>query len=183
MGYRLSKIYTRKGDKGRTRLGEGTLVSKNNPRVEAYGNIDELNSVIGLLRSFDVPEEMGTVLSQIQHDLFDLGGELCIPGHSIIRADRVQQLEDVIDNLNKDLAPLEEFVLPGGTQAAALCHVARTVCRRAERSLVTLSQTEDISDLALGYMNRLSDLLFVMARSINKKAGLPDVLWQRESPD
>ena len=180
MGYRLSKIYTRKGDKGTTRLGEGSQVSKDNPRVECYGNVDELNSVIGLLRSLETPKGVEAVLNQVQHDIFDLGGELCIPGHAMIKADRVQQLENVIDDLNKVLAPLEEFVLPGGTQAAALCHFARTVCRRAERSLVTLSQSEETTELALAYLNRLSDLLFVMARTINKRAGLSDVLWRRE---
>lgn len=179
MGFRLSRIYTRKGDQGTTRLGEGSLVNKSSSRVEAYGNVDELNSVIGLLRSFDVPVGIEAELNQIQHDLFDLGGELCIPGHSILNVERVQHLENVIDNLNSDLAPLEEFVLPGGTQAASVCHMARTVCRRAERSLVALNQTEDTTDIALSYLNRLSDVLFVMARSINKKAGLSDVLWQR----
>lgn len=183
MSYRLTRIYTRKGDKGTTRLGEGSLVRKNHPRVEAYGNVDELNSWIGFLRSFGVPEEMEAGLAQIQHDLFDLGGELCIPGHSMIRAGRVKHLENMIDDLNKDLDPLKEFLLPGGTQAAALCHVARTVCRRAERSLVTLSQTEEVNDLPLIYLNRLSDLLFVLARSINKKTGVSDVLWRRESLD
>jgi cob(I)alamin adenosyltransferase len=183
MGYRLSKIYTRKGDNGSTRLGEGTRVKKDNPRVECYGNVDELNSLVGLFRSLNVPEGIDRILSEIQHDLFDLGGELCIPGHQMIREERIQFIENEIDSLNKDLAPLKEFVLPGGTQAAAIGHVARTVCRRAERSLVTLSQSEDVTDLALSYLNRLSDLLFVMARSVNKEAGQPDVLWRRESSD
>lgn len=183
MKYRLSKIYTRQGDKGTTRLGDGSPVSKHNPRVESYGNVDELNSVIGLIGGHELPDGMKEILNRIQHDLFDLGGELCIPGHSMIKGDRVQHLEEVIDELNRNLVPLEEFVLPGGTQAAALCHVARTVCRRAERSLVALSQTEEITELALSYLNRLSDLLFVMARSINKNAGLPDVLWDHKSDD
>jgi len=182
MGYRLSKIYTRKGDKGTTRLGEGSPVKKNNPRVECYGNLDELNSLVGLFRSYDIPKGIDEILHEIQHDLFDLGGELCIPGHQMMKAERIQFLENKIDTINKDLAPLEEFVLPGGTQAAAICHLARTVCRRAERSLVTLSQIETVSDLALSYLNRLSDLLFVVARTINKEAGKPDVLWRRESP-
>jgi len=183
MGYRLTRIYTRKGDKGTTRLGEGSLVRKDHPRVEAYGNVDELNSVVGFLRTFDLPGSIGGILGQIQHDLFDLGGELCIPGHSILKGDRINVLENVIDEFNSELDPLEEFVLPGGTQAAALCHLARTVCRRAERSLVTLSQDDKITDLSLSYLNRLSDLFFVMARLLNKRAGLPDVLWNRETAD
>lgn len=180
MGYRLTRIYTRKGDKGNTRLGEGTLVSKSDPRVKAYGDVDELNSVIGLLRTYELPERAGEALNQIQNDLFDLGGELCIPGHSMIKAERIQYLENAIDDLNSELDPLEEFILPGGERGAALCHFARTVCRRAERSLVELGRTEQLSDLAVSYLNRLSDLLFVIARATNKASGIGDVLWNRK---
>ena len=183
MGYRLTRIYTRKGDNGTTRLGDGTLVSKDDPRVEAYGNVDELNSLIGLLRSSQLPEKMDLALAEIQHDLLDLGGELCIPGHSLVRADRVQFLENLIDELNQDLQPLEEFILPGGHRAAALSHVARTVCRRTERSLVALNQEKELSDVAISYLNRLSDLLFVMARAINRHFGEGDVLWNRNPVD
>jgi len=179
MGYRLSKIYTRKGDKGMTRLGEGTEVPKDSPRVKAYGDIDELNSLLGFLLSYELPDKIEEALKGIQHDLFDMGGALSIPGHAIVKAVRVEHLESVLDELNRELDPLEEFILPGGKQAAALCHLARTVCRRAERDLVTLSRSEEIADHSLSYLNRLSDLLFVMARSINKSAGLTDVLWNR----
>jgi cob(I)alamin adenosyltransferase len=183
MGYRLTRIYTRKGDKGKTRLGEGTSVSKDDFRVEAYGNVDELNSMIGLLRSYNLTKRIELALEEVQHGLFDLGGELSIPGHSILRSDQVKHLEAFIDELNEDLAPLEEFILPGGSRAAAICHVARTVCRRAERSLVALSQTQKLSELAISYLNRLSDLLFVMARAINRDSGVSDVLWNRDSPE
>ena len=182
MGYRLTKIYTRKGDKGKTRLGEGTQVDKDNPRVEAYGNVDELNSVTGLLLTAGVPEEISQTLTEIQNDLFDLGGELSVPGHQMLRSERVEHLEAVLDRFNSELDPLEEFILPGGTQAAAFCHLARTVCRRAERSLVTLSRSEKVSETALSYLNRLSDLYFVIARTLNKRAGGNDVLWERKEP-
>lgn len=162
-----------------TRLGEGTSVPKDNPRVEAYGNVDELNSLIGFLLSYDLPGKIEKALNDIQHDLFDLGGELSVPGHTMIEAAMVGRLEEVLDELNQELNPLEEFILPGGTPAAALCHLSRTVCRRAERSLVALSQSEEVTDHSLSYLNRLSDLLFVMARSINRTAGLTDVLWKR----
>ena len=179
MGYRLTKIYTRKGDKGKTRLGDGTKVDKDHLRVESYGNVDELNSFIGLLLTMGVSRESEQCLTEIQHDLFDLGGELSVPGHEMLRPERVGYLETVLDCLNAELEPLEEFILPGGTGPASVCHVARTVCRRAERSLVTLSRSEKVSETALSYLNRLSDLFFVMARSLNKEAGKTDVLWKR----
>lgn len=179
MGNRLSKIYTRTGDKGMTGLGDGTRVRKDHPRVEAYGMVDELNSLLGFLLTHELPEKIRGSLLEIQHDLFDLGGELSIPGHSILKGDRVEFLESVLDELNALLEPLKEFILPGGTAAASVCHLCRTVCRRAERALVTLSAEEAVGETSLKYLNRLSDLLFVMARSINRHEGVADVLWDR----
>lgn len=178
MGHRLSKIYTRTGDNGSTGLGDGTRVQKDSSRVEAYGTIDELNSMIGLLLAYELPTDIYHCLIDIQHRLFDLGGELCIPGHKAVTQDHVATLEQTLDDLNRKLEPLKEFVLPGGTAAAAVCHVARTVCRRAERRVVSLSKTEEISDLAVKYLNRSSDLLFVVARTLNAQAGRSDVLWE-----
>ncbi len=178
MGHRLSKIYTRTGDKGDTGLGDGTRVPKEHPRVEAYGTVDELNSVIGLLLTEELPTDLRAVLTDIQHDLFDLGGELCIPGRTALSDARVTQLEQTLDALNSDLSALKEFILPGGSRAAAVCHLARTVCRRAERRVIALGRTESVSACAIKYLNRLSDLLFVMARALNRHAGQPDVLWQ-----
>ena len=178
MGHRLSKIYTRTGDRGDTGLGDGTRVPKDGARVEAYGTVDELNSVLGVLLTENLPTDLRAALTDIQHDLFDLGGELCIPGHTALADARVTQLEQILDRLNADLAPLKEFILPGGSRGAALCHFARTVCRRAERRVITLSRTENVSAVAIKYLNRLSDLLFVMARALNKHAGRPDILWQ-----
>jgi len=178
MGHRLSKIYTRTGDDGTTGLGDGTRVPKDAARVEAYGMVDELNSVLGLLLCESLNDEVRAELTRIQHTLFDLGGELCIPGRSVLTETQVTDLENLLDRLNADLAPLKEFILPGGTRAAALCHVARTVCRRAERRVYTLSRSETVSPVSLKYLNRLSDLLFVMARAMNNASGTPDVLWQ-----
>jgi len=178
MGHRLSKIYTRTGDDGTTGLGDGTRARKDSPRIEAMGAVDELNSLIGLLLSHDLPEETRITLTNIQHDLFDFGGELCIPGRTAIAESQVDFLETTLDKLNAELKPLKEFVLPGGTQAAAMCHLARTVCRRAERHVVHLGATEKISSAGVKYLNRLSDLLFVIARHLNAQAGRPDVLWQ-----
>lgn len=179
MGHRLSKIYTRTGDKGTTGLGDGARVDKDSLRVEAFGTVDELNSVIGLLATHELPEPIAAELVEINHDLFDIGGELCIPGHSVVTDRQVERLEQCLDSLNEPLSPLKEFILPGGTPAAATCHLARTVCRRAERRVVSLAHEETISEPGLRYLNRLSDLLFVMARSLNRAAGVPDVLWQR----
>jgi cob(I)alamin adenosyltransferase len=178
MGHRLSKIYTRTGDKGDTGLGDGTRVPKDSARVEAYGTVDELNSILGVLLTEDLPADLRAALTDIQHDLFDLGGELCIPGRTALADARVTQLEQILDRLNADLTPLKEFILPGGNRAAALCHLARTVCRRAERRTIALSRMEGVSPVAVKYLNRLSDLLFVMARALNKHAGQPDALWQ-----
>lgn len=177
MGNRLSKIYTRTGDDGTTGLGDGTRVAKDSLRVDAMGDVDELNSVIGLLLTEAVPDVLTDLLTQVQHDLFNLGGEICIPDYVILSQVNIDNLEEAIDTLNDDLAPLKEFILPGGTKAAAYCHLARTVCRRAERKLITLARNEKVTDISLKYLNRLSDLLFVLCRVINKEAGVPDVLW------
>jgi len=184
MGHRLTRIYTRTGDDGSTGLGDGTRVPKDHPRVEAYGTVDELNSVLGLLLCEPLSHELHAALIRIQHTLFDLGGELSIPGRQVLADARTTELEELLDRLNADLAPLKEFILPGGTRAAALCHVARSVCRRAERHVYTLSRQERVSPASLKYLNRLSDLLFVMARAVNHASGMPDTLWQpaRKNP-
>lgn len=179
MGYRLSKIYTKTGDDGTTGLGDGSRVRKDSLRVESYGEVDELNSVIGVVIASGVPAVFADPLIRIQHDLFNLGGELSVPGMALLAEQRVLDLETELDRLNADLAPLKDFILPGGDLGAAHCHLARTVCRRAERSVVRLSQSEEVSETAVRYLNRLSDLLFVMARSINRAAGHEDVLWDR----
>ncbi len=178
MGNRLSKIYTRTGDDGTTGLGDGSRINKDSLRVEAMGDIDELNSVIGIMLTEPVPEHLIGLLTQIQHDLFNVGGEICIPGYVILQQTRIDDLEEAIDTLNDELEPLKEFILPGGSKAAAYCHLARTVCRRAERKLVELHRNETVTDISLQYLNRLSDLLFVMCRTINKEAGVLDVLWK-----
>ena len=178
MGNRLSKIYTRTGDDGTTGLGDGSRINKDSLRVEAMGDIDELNSVIGIMLTEPVPEHLLGLLTQIQHDLFNVGGEICIPGYVILQQTRIDDLEEAIDTLNDELEPLKEFILPGGSKAAAYCHLARTVCRRAERKLVELHRNETVTDISLQYLNRLSDLLFVMCRTINKEAGVLDVLWK-----
>jgi cob(I)alamin adenosyltransferase len=180
MGNRLSKIYTRTGDDGTTGLGDGSRINKDSLRVEAMGDVDELNSVIGLMMTEAVPSMLISPLTQIQHDLFNVGGEICIPGYVILQQSRIKDLEDLIDQLNENLTPLKEFILPGGTKTAAYCHLARTVCRRAERKLIELHRNEKVTDISLQYLNRLSDLLFVMCRTINKEAGVSDVLWKNE---
>jgi cob(I)alamin adenosyltransferase len=180
MANRLSKIYTRTGDAGTTGLGDGTRVAKDSLRVVAMGDVDELNSVIGLLLTEPVSAKINDCLTRIQHDLFNMGGEICMPGYALIKAERIEDLENVLDEWNDTLTPLKEFILPGGSRAAAYCHLARTVCRRAERQMTTLNTQEQITDTSLQYINRLSDLLFVLCRILNKKAGVPDVLWQNE---
>ena len=179
MGHRLSKIVTRTGDAGTTGLGDGTRVAKDAARIDAIGAVDELNSSIGVLLAESLPDEVSRCLVDVQHDLFDLGGELSIPGYSTVAEAHVARLEDAVEHFNATLAPLKEFVLPGGTRAAALAHVARTVCRRAERSVVHLANAETVGDPARRYLNRLSDLLFVLARWLNASAGRTDVLWQK----
>jgi cob(I)alamin adenosyltransferase len=180
MGNRLSKIYTRTGDDGTTGLGDGSRINKDSLRVDAMGDADELNSVIGILITEGVPESLQTPLTQIQHDLFNLGGEICMPGYVILKQERIDDLENLIDTLNENLSPLKEFILPGGTKSAAYCHLARTVCRRAERKLIELHRSEPVTAISLQYLNRLSDLLFVMCRTINQSAGVNDVLWNNE---
>ena len=180
MGHRLSKIVTRTGDAGTTGLGDGSRVAKDAPRIEAIGAVDELNSSLGVVLAEPLPDAIAACLTAVQHDLFDLGGELSIPGHAAVTDAHVARLEDAVEAFNADLSPLREFVLPGGTRAAALAHVGRTVCRRAERALVTLAGHEPVSDPARRYLNRLSDLLFVIARSLNRAAGRPDVLWRHD---
>lgn len=180
MGNRLSKIYTRTGDNGTTGLGDGTRVDKDSLRVEAMGDVDELNAVIGIMLTEPIPQPMREAFTLIQHDLFNLGGEICIPGYVMIKAERVAELENLLDQWNDDLEPLKEFILPGGSRAAAHCHLARTVCRRAERQLIRLGREEKVTDISLQYLNRLSDLLFVACRSLNKAAGVPDVLWKND---
>ncbi len=181
MGNRLSKIYTRTGDDGTTGLGDGSRVPKDSPRVTAYGTTDELNSTVGMvLACAQVPEEVREVLTQVQHDLFDLGGELCIPGMEMVHDADVERLEQVLDHFNADLPKLKEFILPGGGMAAATCHLARTTCRRAERAVVTLAHDEDVRPQVTHYLNRLSDLLFVLARVLARASGQGEVLWQHE---
>jgi cob(I)alamin adenosyltransferase len=180
MGHRLSRIVTRTGDAGTTGLGDGSRVPKDSARIAAIGEVDELNSTLGVLLAEDVGPELRDELVSIQHDLFDLGGELSIPGHAAINDAHVARLEAAVERHNAALAPLKEFILPGGTRAAALAHVARTVCRRAERSVVHLAATSPVGDPPRRYLNRLSDLLFVLARTLNRSAGRGDVLWRRD---
>ena len=178
MGKRLTKIYTRTGDDGSTGLGTGERVPKEQARVEAYGTVDELNSVIGVvLASTGLPEPVVACLTTVQHELFDLGGELCIPGSEAITADAVSRLETVLDEINAGLPALKEFILPGGASAAAACHLARAVCRRAERRAWSLAREEAVNEHSLKYLNRLSDLLFVIARHLNQHAGHSETLW------
>jgi len=180
MGHRLSKIVTRTGDAGTTGLGDGARVAKDAPRIHAIGTVDELNSTLGVLLAEALPDSIAAHLIEIQHDLFDLGGELSIPGHVAVTDDHVTRLEDAVERYNAGLGPLKEFVLPGGSRAAALAHVARTVCRRAERAVIALAQAEDVGMPARKYLNRLSDLLFVLARVLNRAAGRSDVLWRKD---
>lgn len=177
MGNRLSKIVTRTGDAGTTGLGDGTRVAKDCQRVETMGDVDELNSSLGVVLTEELPEPIREALLGIQHDLFDLGGELCIPGSSIIGEAHIVRLEQHVEKFNDSLEPLKEFILPGGTRAAALAHLSRTICRRAERRVVHLANSETVSDFARRYLNRLSDLLFVLGRALNAAGGRGDVLW------
>ena len=180
MGNRLSKIYTKTGDDGTTGLGDGTRVAKDSLRVAAYGTVDELNSTIGVVLAQPVPDADRETLVQVQHDLFDLGGELCIPGMALVHEADVERLERTLDGFNADLPALKDFILPGGGMAAASCHVSRTVCRRAERELVTLARQETVRPEALRYLNRLSDLLFVIARVLARHEHGSEVLWRHD---
>ena len=181
MGHRLSKIYTKTGDVGTTGLGDGSRISKDSPRVEAYGAVDEANSAIGVVLSHaSVPNRIRRCLTAVQHDLFELGGELCIPGHEAVQEDFVTRLEQDLDGFNEDLPPLKEFILPGGGPAAAACHLARTIIRRAERRAGSLAKQEPVRAESLRYLNRLSDLLFVIARVLARAESGQEVLWNRE---
>jgi cob(I)alamin adenosyltransferase len=179
MGKRLSKIATRTGDDGTTGLGDGTRTRKDALRIQAIGEVDELNSFIGLLATEALPDEVRADLLDIQHDLFDLGGELCIPGYSMVKDVQVARLDERLEHYNANLPRLEEFILPGGSRAAAVAHVCRTVCRRAERAIVALAAQEGVNEAPRQYVNRLSDLLFVLARVLNRHAGGSDVQWQQ----
>lgn len=181
MGNRLSKIATRTGDDGSTGLGDGSRTGKDSARIHALGEVDELNSFVGLLLCEEMPAGLREELVSIQHDLFDLGGELCIPGdYQMIKEEHVVRLDGLLEKYNADLPVLKEFILPAGSRAASIAHVCRTVCRRAERAIVALSKVEDIRAYPRQYVNRLSDLMFVLARVLNRFAGGSDVLWQHE---
>jgi cob(I)alamin adenosyltransferase len=180
MGHRLSRIATRTGDDGTTGLGDGSRTSKDSARIAALGDVDELNSFIGLLLAEDIPAAIREALVEVQHDLFDLGGELSIPGYESLAEERVARLDELLELNNASLPPLKEFILPGGSRAAALAHVARTVCRRAERAIVALGAAEPVRPVGRQYVNRLSDLMFVLARVLNRHAGHGDVFWRHE---
>lgn len=181
MGNRLSKIYTRTGDDGTTGLGDGSRAPKDSIRVEAYGTVDEANSAIGVvLAHTSVPDDVRHCLTEVQHDMFELGGELCIPGHSAVQAEFIERLEAELDKFNEDLPRLKEFILRGGGPAAAACHLACTIVRRAERRVTTLAGVEDVRPEAIKYLNRLSDLLFVIARVLARAENGQEVLWQRD---
>jgi cob(I)alamin adenosyltransferase len=190
MGQRLTQIATRTGDDGSTGLGDGSRVSKTSARIVAMGDVDELNSTLGVLLCEDLPADVRSALTQIQHDLFDLGGELCIPGFKNIHDAQLLQLDQWLASYNETLPRLAEFILPGGSRAAALAHVARTICRRAERAVIAINSeaasskmdnTEAlVRPLCRQYLNRLSDLMFVFARVLNRHAGGSDVLWKHE---
>jgi len=181
MGYRLSKIYTRTGDDGTTGLSDGTRIDKDSLRITAIGSIDELNSLLGQVICENTDQLCSDVLTEIQHRLFDMGGELSMPGQQLMQPESISWLEQQLDRMNADLDPLKDFILPGGCKTAAVCHVARSVCRRAERNVVSLSKCDEVSTVIPGYLNRLSDLLFVMARFFNKLSGQPDILWQHSN--
>ncbi len=179
MGNRLSRIYTRTGDDGTTGLGDGSRTSKISARIEAIGDVDELNSSIGVLLAEALPEDVQSLLTDVQHDLFDLGGELSIPGYHALKTSHVASLEVALERYNGTLPPLKEFILPGGARTSALAHICRTICRRAERRVVQLAAEETVSPLPQQYLNRLSDLLFVLSRILNRAAGRPDVHWDK----
>jgi cob(I)alamin adenosyltransferase len=178
MGNRLSKIYTRTGDQGTTGLGSGERVAKDCPRIEAIGAVDELNCAVGRVLVHDLRSLVRECLEEVQHRLFDLGGELSIPGYQAIKAEDVAALEAALNDFNEQLPPLKEFILPGGSRGAADCHVARAICRRAERRVISLAREEAVNELAQVYLNRLSDLLFVLCRVIARDEGGMEVLWR-----
>lgn len=180
MGNRLSKLYTRTGDDGTSGLSGGERIAKNHERMNAMGTVDELNSVIGLLICKLDDSELEKLFTAIQHDLFNIGGEISMPGQSFIKAEKISGLEAHIDLFNEAVEPLKDFILPGGSEAASVCHMARSIARRAERDVVTLHHQEEVCDTTRQYLNRLSDLLFVVARIINLRLGHGDVLWKKE---
>jgi|SRR5580765_4399886 len=180
MGNRLSRIATRTGDDGSTGLGDGSRAAKDDARIHALGNVDELNAQFGLLLCENLPATLRAELLEIQHDLFDLGGELCIPGYSLITETQVARLDRLLEKYNADLLPLKEFILPGGSRVAAQMHVCRTVCRRAERAVVTLAHDDTVNPQPRQYLNRLSDLCFVLSRVLNRYAGSSDILWRKD---
>lgn len=189
MGNRLSKIYTRTGDDGTTGLGDGERIAKDHERVEAYGTVDELNSAVGVLLAIPgLPEDVSSCLTEIQHELFDLGGELCIPGSRVITPAHIERLEQELDAFNEPLPPLKDFILPGGGPMSAACHLARAIARRAERRVWTLVALESSAPMpqdrvnpeATRYLNRLSDLLFVIARVLSRHERGSEVLWRHE---
>jgi cob(I)alamin adenosyltransferase len=179
MANRLTKIYTKTGDGGKTGLGDGSRVDKFSPRIEGLGSIDELNSVIGIIISEQISATESGWLKKIQHDLFDIGGELSIPDLIKLTMIKVQFLESNIDKMNKELPPLKEFILPGGSKISAYTHLARTICRRVERNLFELNQRDKVNEVSLKYINRLSDFLFVLARHFNKSKNIEDILWKK----
>lgn len=181
MGNRLSKIYTRSGDDGTTGLANGTRTDKDSPRIETIGCIDELNSIIGMLISEKIPYSSQRLLTTIQHDLFDLGGELAIPEVQMMTAQHVTELEEHLDEMNDRLPYLKEFILPAGSKATAICHLARSVCRRCERRAISLNREEPLNPHTLSYINRLSDLLFVLARTLARHAGGTEIFWNRDN--
>ncbi|MBL1260468.1 MAG: cob(I)yrinic acid a,c-diamide adenosyltransferase [Thiotrichaceae bacterium] len=178
MGHRLSKIATRTGDNGTTGLADGSRTNKDHPRIAAMGDIDELNSSIGLILIHPLPNDISDLLCDIQHSMFDLGGELSMPGQGFITEQALTKLDEALEMLNAKLPPLKEFILPGGSPAAAHCHMARTICRRAERSIITLGNQTELSEFAVAYLNRLSDLLFVIARTLARVQKTNEPLWQ-----
>ncbi|MDR3477933.1 MAG: cob(I)yrinic acid a,c-diamide adenosyltransferase [Gammaproteobacteria bacterium] len=181
MGNRLSKIYTRTGDDGTTSIGDKNRILKNHPRLEVLGTIDELNSAIGvILAQKPSTTSINICLEAIQQELFNLGGELCPPYYTVITAEKIEHLEKQLDEWNNTLPPLKEFIMPGGNLKSASCHLARTICRRAERACVTLLQSEPFNTEILRYLNRLSDLLFVAARLLAKESQSEETLWKHE---
>jgi cob(I)alamin adenosyltransferase len=179
MGHRLSKIVTRTGDAGQTGLADGSRLAKSAPRVQALGEVDELNCAIGMLLTRELPADVRGLLTRVQHELFDLGGELSLPGAKLIDQTHIAALEAAVQALNQHLPPLKEFVLPGGNEAAALAHFTRAVCRRAERALWALNAAEPLNPETPRYLNRLSDLLFVCARTLARTHGGTEVTWKR----
>ncbi len=183
MANRLSKIFTRTGDTGETGLADGSRLPKGSQRIEAMGTVDELNSHLGMLRTCQLPDDIDAELAEAQQRLFDIGGELALPGQAMIQAGQIEQLESLLEKHNSTLPPLREFILPGGDPAAAWSHLARAVCRRAERDMWRLSRQEEINPLTLGWLNRLSDLLFVYARVLARSAAAEEVQWRHEPPE